>query len=121
MGRGGRVVRDTEKRSCGNVSSRALQTEVLPDPEGPVTAMNIPSMGKRSLDILGLLPQLGQFALEFDDVLPDGNVVALRPDGVHLPAHLLEQEVELAPDGLRALEELLHLGDVALESHDLLG
>src|SRR5688572_24292307 len=88
--------------SCTRRSTRV----VLPVPDGAETMNSRPRRAAPPLlDILDLLPHLLEFGLGVDDQLRDAEAVGLRADGVDLPVHLLEQEIELAPARLRALGE----------------
>src|SRR5450432_2878850 len=72
------------------------------------------------LDVLGLLAQALELRLALDDEAGDAGVLSLRPDGVELAPHLLDDEVELAPHGARRPHELTQVPEVRLEPNELL-
>src|SRR5512134_1165390 len=74
-----------------------------------------------SLDILDLLPHALQLALHGDDRACDLEVVGLGAGRVHLAAHLLEHELQAAPDGsVGGAQVGAELSDVTAEPGDLL-
>src|SRR5512147_1418552 len=100
------------------------QSVVLPAPEGADTTIRVPrrliSSIDRSFDVLRLLAELLERRLGRDHGLGDLEVVRLGSDGVHLPVHLLDQEVERAADGAALGEEPRDLLQMRAESGQLL-
>ena len=105
--------------SPGSCSSSRRASVVLPAPEGDdkheheSPALQVPSP---SLDVLHLLAQLIDDAFELEPDAARLDVTGLGADGVGLTVELLRQELELAPDRLIALEQLLSRGDVSASS-----
>src|SRR6266508_1600576 len=118
--RGGRVVTDTEKTASGWRARSRWASVVLPAPEGADRMRSSPG-ARSSFDILHLLAQPLDLRLRRHHDRGDLGALRLRADGVHLAVHLLDEEVELAPGRLGALEQRPRLGEVAPQAGDLLG
>src|SRR5687767_15954779 len=103
--------------SCTRRSTRV----VLPVPDGAETMNSRPRRAAPPLlDILDLLPHLLEFGLGVDDQLRNAEAVGLRADGVDLPVHLLEQEIELPAAWLWPVGQRRPVREVAAESGDFL-
>src|SRR5688572_25300012 len=104
--------------SCTSRSTRV----VLPVPDGAETMNSRPRRAAAAplLDILNLLPHLLEFGLGVDDQLRNAEAVGLRADGVDLPVHLLEQEIELPAAWLGTVGQRRPVREVAAESGDFL-
>src|SRR5918994_126520 len=117
-GRAGRVVCDTEKRRCVISASTRARSVDLPAPDGPDTTM---TLGARLLNVLHLLAQALQLALEPHDLLQEGGRGDLAADGVGFAPHLLGQEIQPLAAGSVRPDRRPGLGDVAAQPLYLLG
>src|SRR5215208_2733810 len=115
---GFRVVCEIEKRRRSISASTRARTVDFPAPDGPETTIR---MGSPSLNVLHLLADALDFLLERDHFVHDGRAHRLAAHGVHLAGHLLGQEIEPLPAGVRSLQRGARLGHVAAQPLDLLG
>src|SRR6266481_662627 len=90
---------------------------VLPAPDGAETMKSRPRL---LLDILHLLAHLLELGLGGDDQLGDAEAVGLRADGIDLPIHFLQQEVELSTAGFDRPAQRHPVRRVAAKPLDLL-
>src|SRR5579875_3386822 len=93
-----------------------LAATMLPNP----MLISRVSMAAVLLEVLNLLPQALQLALDRDHALGDLQVVGLAPDGVDLPPQFLDDEVQGAAHGPGGPERRPELAEVAAEAGDLL-
>src|SRR5207249_10614431 len=73
-----------------------------------------------SFDVLHLLADLLELRLHSDDLLGHHRVADLRPDGVDLAVHLLQQEIQAPPYRLSLSEERPELVQMAVQAGQLL-
>src|SRR5206468_530255 len=96
-------------------ATSSLQSEVLPVPEGADTTNKIPCR-RRLFDILNLLANLLKFGLHGKDLLRDGEIADLRPDGRHLAIDFLQQKIQTSADRLRPPKKIPELSQMAFQA-----
>src|SRR5688572_32793333 len=105
--------------SCGTARTSRSTSVALPVPDGAETMNSRPrragACAAPLFDILDLLSHFLEFGLGVDDQLRNAQAIGLRPDGVDLAVHLLQQEIELPSARLGAVGKRLPVGEVRAE------
>src|SRR5438445_7870787 len=104
-------------------ATSSLQSEVLPVPEGADTTNKNPCRrraGMTLFDILNLLTNLLKLGFHGKNLLRDGEIADLRPDGRHLAIDFLQQKIQTSADRLRLPKKIPELPQMAFQAGHLL-
>src|SRR4030095_5490558 len=118
--RPGGDVYDSDRTSVGQTSTSRSTTVVLPVADGADTTNNRPRDGDALLDILDLLAHALELRLGRNHELDRLAAFNLRPDGIDLAIHLLDEKIQLAATRLGPGGQLAPVVEVPAHPHDLL-